>query len=151
MSAKTKIVVLHMKELIYTIIFAGLGILLIILLICMFLPEKKKDESVETMQYKPGVYTSSIAFGEQSFDVQVTVDETEIQSISLVNLDETITTMYPLVETTMESLSEQICESQSLDEVSYTSDNQYTTTVLLNAVEDALEKARTGELDTEEL
>ncbi len=147
MSAKTKIVVLHMKELIYTIIFAGLGILLIILLICMFLPDKEKKESVETMQYTPGVYTSSIVFGEQSFDVQVTVDESEIQSVSLLNLDETITTMYPLVETTMESLSEQICESQSVENLSYTSDNQYTATVLLNAVEDALEKARTGEME----
>lgn len=147
MSAKTRIVVLHMKELIYTIIFAGLGILLIILLICMFLPDKEKKESVETMQYTPGVYTSSIVFGEQSFDVQVTVDESEIQSVSLFNLDETITTMYPLVETTMESLSEQICESQSVEDLSYTSDNQYTATVLLNAVEDALEKARTGEME----
>lgn len=147
MSAKTRIVVLHMKELIYTIIFAGLGILLIILLICMFLPDKEKKESVETMQYTPGVYTSSIVFGEQSFDVQVTVDESEIQSVSLLNLDETITTMYPLVETTMESLSEQICESQSVEDLSYTSDNQYTATVLLNAVEDALEKARTGEME----
>lgn len=147
MSAKTRIVVLHMKELIYTIIFAGLGILLIILLICMFLPDKEKKESVETMQYTPGVYTSSIVFGEQSFDVQVTVDESEIQSVSLLNLDETITTMYPLVETTMESLSEQICESQSVEDLSYTADNQYTATVLLNAVEDALEKARTGEME----
>ncbi|MGN0350194.1 MAG: hypothetical protein ACI4ES_00975 [Roseburia sp.] len=150
MSAKTKIVVLHMKELIYTIIFASLGILLIILLICMFLPEKKEGENVETMRYTPGVYTSSIVFGEQSFDVQVTVDETEIQSVSLVNLDETITTMYPLMEETMESLSEQICKSQSLDEVSYTTDNQYTATVLLNAVEEALEKAEMGTTETEE-
>ncbi len=133
-----------MKELIYTIIFAGLGILLIILLICMFLPEKDKGKTAETMQYTPGVYTSSVVFGEQSFDVQVAVDESEIKSVSLVNLDEAITTMYPLMEVTMESLSEQICESQSLEEISYTSDNQYTTTVLLNAVEDALEKARTA-------
>ena len=37
MSSKTKIVVLHLKELIYTGIFAVLGILFIILLIIMFL------------------------------------------------------------------------------------------------------------------
>ena len=47
MSAKTKIVVLHMKELIYTLIFAGLGILLIFLLLFMFLPGKEDGESVE--------------------------------------------------------------------------------------------------------
>ena len=39
MSAKTKIVVLHMKELIYTAIFVGLGILLVVLLFFMFLPK----------------------------------------------------------------------------------------------------------------
>ena len=49
MSAKTKIVVLHMKELIYTAIFVGLGILLVVLLLFMFLPKKEKDKSVETM------------------------------------------------------------------------------------------------------
>ena len=43
MSAKTKIVVLHMKELIYTAIFVGLGILLVVLLLFMFLPKKEKD------------------------------------------------------------------------------------------------------------
>ena len=68
MSAKTKIVVLHMKELIYTLIFAGLGILLIFLLLFMFLPGKEDGESVETMRYVAGVYTSSIQFGEHAVD-----------------------------------------------------------------------------------
>lgn len=40
--AKTKIVVLQMKELIYTAIFAGFLILLIVLLIIMFTPSVKK-------------------------------------------------------------------------------------------------------------
>jgi hypothetical protein len=38
MSSRTRIVVLHMKEIIYTAIFAALAILLIILLIVMFRP-----------------------------------------------------------------------------------------------------------------
>ena len=42
MSSKTKIIVLHMKEIIYTAIFAALGILLIILLVVMFRPGGKK-------------------------------------------------------------------------------------------------------------
>ena len=40
MSSKTKIVVLHMKELIYTGIFLLLGIVLILLLVSMFTSEK---------------------------------------------------------------------------------------------------------------
>ena len=47
MSAKTKIVVLHMKELIYTAIFAVLGILFIVLLAMMFLPGKDKEKDRE--------------------------------------------------------------------------------------------------------
>ena len=140
MSAKTKIVVLHMKELIYTAIFVGLGILLIMLLLFMFLPKKEKDKSVETMKYVAGVYTSSILFHDSTLDVQVIVDENRINSISLVNLNETVTTMYPLVEPALEE-ADQITKTQSVENISYQADNQYTTVMLLNAVENALEKA----------
>ena len=78
MSAKTKIVVLHMKEMIYTLIFAGLGILLILLLIFMFLPKESK-KTAETMNYVAGVYTSTIQFNDNTIDVQVVVDESRIQ------------------------------------------------------------------------
>ncbi|MBO5071012.1 MAG: hypothetical protein J6C37_11735 [Roseburia sp.] len=141
MSAKTKIVVLHMKELIYTLIFAGLGILLIILLLFMFLPRGKDGESVETTKYTAGIYTSTIMVGDNAVDVQVIVDESRINSISLVNLDETVTTMYPLMEPALESIREQIIEKQSTEEITYNADNQYTSLVLLNAIENALSKA----------
>ena len=49
MSSKTKIVVLHLKELIYTGIFAVLGILFIILLIIMFLPRNKDKDAFEDL------------------------------------------------------------------------------------------------------
>ena len=45
MKSKTKIIVLHMKEIIYTIIFAALGILLILLLILMFHTKEQSAES----------------------------------------------------------------------------------------------------------
>lgn len=145
MSAKTKIVVLHMKELIYTAIFVGLGILLIILLLFMFLPEKEEGESVPTMNYVAGVYTSSIMFNDNTVDVQVIVDENRINSISLVNLDETVTTMYPLMEPAVENISKQVIEKQSTEGITYSSDNQYTSIVILNAIENALSKAQEGE------
>ncbi len=44
MSEKTKIVVVHMKELLYTVIFTALVIILIIVLVYMFLP-KSGDEA----------------------------------------------------------------------------------------------------------
>ena len=146
-SAKTKIVVLHMKELIYTLIFAGLGILLIILLLFMFLPRDKNGESVETMNYVAGVYTSSVQFGDNTVDVQVIVDENRINSISLVNLDDTVTTMYPLMEPAVESISKQVIEKQSTEGITYNSENQYTSIVILNAIENALSKAQPGQTE----
>ena len=58
MSSKTKIVVLHMKEIIYTTIFIVLGILLLLLLFFMFLPEKKEG-SPGAKQYQPGIFIGS--------------------------------------------------------------------------------------------
>ncbi len=140
MSAKTKIVVLHMKEMIYTLIFAGLGILLILLLIFMFLPKESK-KTAETMNYVAGVYTSTIQFNDNTIDVQVVVDESKIQSVSLVNLDETVTTMYPLMEPAVQEIASQVCEKQSTDNIAYSEDNPYTSQVIINAIEEALKKA----------
>ena len=45
MSSKTKIVVLHMKEVIYTAIFLVLAILLLVLLFTMFGTQKKSGDT----------------------------------------------------------------------------------------------------------
>ena len=97
MRAKTKIVVLHMKEVIYTTIFIILGIILIFLLIYMFGPSRHQKADTDQPKYKAGVYTSSIQFEGQTLDVQVVVDENHINSVSFVNLNDTVTTMYPLM------------------------------------------------------
>lgn len=143
MSAKTQIVVLHMKEVIYTLVFAGLSILLIFLFLYMFLPAKTETGNTESATYTAGVYTSSILFKNSAIDVQVVVDANRINSISLVNLDESVTTMYPLVEPALEELSEQILKKQSTEGITYSQSNQYTSSMLLEAINDALKKAAT--------
>lgn len=147
MSSKTKIVVLHVKELIYTGIFAVLGILFIILLIIMFLPkdEKKNTFSPVTQSssntFVPGVYTTSLILNDNVVEIEVTVDETNINSIRLVNLDEAVTTMYPLIQPSFEDLANQIITNQSLDGITYSEDSKYTSMILLNAITASLEKA----------
>lgn len=147
MSSKTKIVVLHLKELIYTGIFAVLGILLIILLIIMFLPKNEKKNAVTTMTqtstntYVPGVYTTSLILNDNVVEIEVTVDEKNINSIRLVNLDEAVTTMYPLIQPSFESLASQIIVNQSLDGITYPDDSKYTSMILLNAISASVEKA----------
>lgn len=144
MSSKTKIVVLHLKELIYTGIFAVLGILFIILLIIMFVPKNKEDNNaVETpaATYVPGIYTTSLILNDNAVDVAVTVDETNINDIRIVNLDEAVATMFPLLEPSFDDLANQIIRNQSLDNITYADDNKYTSMVLLNAIKTSLEKA----------
>ncbi|MBD5544514.1 MAG: hypothetical protein HDR01_09805 [Lachnospiraceae bacterium] len=144
MRPKTKIVVLHMKELIYTGIFVLLGILFIILLILMFLPKNKENATTQetaSAAYVPGVYTASLMLNNHAVDIQVVVDENNINSIQLVNLDEAVTTMYPLIEPAFEEIIDQIYEGQSLENITYSDDNKYTSSILLEAIEDSLEKA----------
>lgn len=140
MSSKTKIVVLHMKEIIYTTVFVVLGILLVILLAFMFSPKNEKKD-VKPSSYTPGIYTSTVTIDNTNLELEVAVDDSHINAIRFKNLDESVTTMYPLVQPAMESLAEQIYETQSLENLSYSQESAYTSQTIINAIEDALKKA----------
>ena len=146
MSAKTKIVVVKMKHVILTGVLLGIALLMIILIATYFFSgDKPKPQVEETGMYNPGVYSSSVALGGAAIDVSVTVDENNINSISLVNLTDSVETMYPLVQPAMEELVSQIVETQSTKDVSYSENNQYTSMVLLSAIDSTLEKAKTSQ------
>ncbi len=155
MSSKTKIVVLHVKELIYTGIFAVLGILFIILLIIMFLPKDEKKETMSTLTqtttntYVPGVYTTSLILNDNVVEIEVTVDEKNINSIRLINLDDAVAAMYPLIQPSFEDLANQIIVSQSLDNITYPDESKYTSMILLDAITTSLNKALENEGDTD--
>ena len=149
MSSKTKIVVLHVKELIYTGIFVVLGILFLVLLIVMFLPDKKENQETmapgvteETVKYVPGVYTTSLILNGNVEEIEVTVDEYNINSVRLKNLDDAVTTMYPLLEPAFDNLATQIVENQSLSNLTFPEENQYTSMVLEEAIYNTFEKAK---------
>ncbi len=153
MSARTKIVVLHMKELIYTGIFAALGILLIVLLVIFFLPNKETsvtetsgdaltpDAITSQTSYIPGIYTTELILGGETAFVEVIVNENEITSLRLMNITESTETMYPLLEPTFDSISRQLYETQSLSDISYSADSKYTSLVLIESIRNSLEKA----------
>ena len=100
MNSKTKIIVLHMKEIIYTVIFATLGILILCLLFFMFSGDR--HSSVSDKKYTPGVYTSSFTLGNEDLELEVSVSDTSINSIRISNLSETVTAMYPLLQPSLE-------------------------------------------------
>ena len=215
MSANTKIVVLRRKELLYTGIFAALGVLFVILLLMLLLPGKDTDASYGTPDspdgtaatampdnvadlgrssqfsdaedvskgasadtgavadaepvldsasgaidnagavldsvsgpagtdntYIPGIYTTELILGSETANVEVIVSDHAITSVSLADPSETLTTMYPLLESTMESLNDQLCEMQDPEQVTYSAETRYTSLVLLEAVKASLEKAK---------
>ena len=209
MSANTKIVVLRRKELLYTGIFAALGVLFLILLLMLLLPGKDADASSGTPDspdntaetampdnvadlghssqfsdaedvstgasadtepvldstsgaidnagavldsvsrpagtdhtYIPGIYTTELILGSETVNVEVIVNDHAITSVSLADPSETLTTMYPLLEPTMESLNDQLCEMQDPSQVTYSAETRYTSLVLLEAVKASLEKAK---------
>ena len=111
-----------MKEVIYTGIFLVLAVVLAVVLFLMFGRGGRADAASADVLYHAGVYTSPITLNDNTFDVEVTVDEDHINSISLVNLSETTTAMYPLMEPS--------------------DDNKYTSMLLLDAINDALDKAK---------
>lgn len=144
MGAQTKIVVIKAKEIIYTGIFLVLGILLIVLLINMF--GKENDKKTETTsKYNPGVYSSTITLGENTLNVSVSVDEDTISGVDIENLDEAVTTMYPLLEPALNEINEQISVVESVDDITYSKDNQYTYIILNQAIKNALEQATVTE------
>ena len=73
--------------------------------------------------------------------VEVTVDESHINSIRFSNLDETVATMYPLIQPAIENIAEQVYDKQSLENIEYPQDNPYTSQIIINAISEALEKA----------
>jgi len=136
-----------MKEIIYTAIFIGLAILLVMLFLFMFRPKKEaasKAEPEETSSmatYAPGLYSASIVLGSQNVNVEVAVSADRINSIALVPLNDSVATMYPLMQPSMDSLAAQIVESQSLEGIEYPAGSQYTSMALMNAIKTAISKA----------
>ena len=134
MSSKTKIVVLKLKEMVYTIIFVVLGIILILLIALIISGRQNKPK-------EPGVYSSSIVLATNPVDIEIVVDKDQIKSIELINALESVETMYPLINDSLNSISEQVIKNNSVENITYNQDNKYTSIVLINAIAEALNKA----------
>lgn len=143
--AKTKIVVIQLKEIIYTVIFAALGILLILLLIFMFRDKDKEVASNNTDLYVAGKYSSSITLNDMALNLVVVVDKNHINEVSIENIDDSVTTMFPLVEPSLETIAEQLYDDVPIDEVKIKEDSKYTQQLLIEAIKVALDKAKAGQ------
>lgn len=152
MSSKTKIVVLRLKEVVYTGIFVLLGIIVVILLVTVFFPSKETESAnvsanvSNNIAYIPGTYSTSLILNDMAANIEIIVDESHISSVRFVELDEALKTKYPLLEPALADISDQIIETQSLKNIVYSDDMRYTATLLIGAIETALEEATNNPL-----
>lgn len=163
MSSNPKIVVLKTREIIYTLLLLFLAVLLVICLVLMFsgklkgkdAPDSQAPQSTQTPAaagtaepesekaiFTAGVYTTPVTLGDSSVDVEVSVDPDHINSIRLVNLSEATAAAFPLVSPSLEHITSQILEKQTLEGITCPQENKYTSQLLLSAISQALEQAR---------
>lgn len=109
--------------------------------IFMFAPEEKSTKTSAGV-YTPGVYTSTIALGDNTLDVAVSVDADHITSVSLNHLSDSVSAMYPLLEPSLEEINAQLENISSIDDLKLNSENKYTGLILQQAIKNALSKAK---------
>ena len=144
MGSKTRIVILQMKEIIYTIVFIVLAVCMIFFFIYMFSHKKQADtgEQTSAATYTPGVYTTSIILGDEHVDLTVTVDDNHINGVSIQSLEDSVSTMYPLLGSCLDDISAQLRDGVALNQIKSDESTQYTANVLVDAIDTALEEAR---------
>lgn len=156
MSGSTRIVVIPLKKLIVMVcVIAALIILAAIFIfggsssdaakstgvnISTSTDTVKKNTSCPT--YSPGVYTSSMLLNGTPIDIQVTVDSDNINNIEMVNLSESVQTMYPMLNSSFDEIKTAVINNGSTDNITYNAGSKYTATMLLSAIDSALAKAR---------
>ena len=153
--SKTKIVVLRMKEVVYTAVFVGLGILLLIVLFFMFGRQNSpKSESTQSnisnesstykndAVYRAGIYESQFVIGENTINLEVALDEEQVKSVKVKNLDESVETMYPLMKSAVKDVSKQLSSGVSIDEVVLSKNSMYTEKLVLGAVKTVLDEQK---------
>lgn len=141
METNPKIVVFQLKELIYTVIFIILAILLILLLVFMFIPKDENSDTETTSPYTAGTYTSNVIYNSVPMEVSVKLDKDHINSIDFLPVSADITTTTPLMQNSLDDIEKQVLQNQSTLNIYSSTDNKYTYSILINAVEYAISKA----------
>ena len=133
----SKFMVIKLKELMKTAVFAVLGVAIIVALIYFAVGKLGDRQAV----YKPGVYSSQIELQNGNVVVEVKVGKNKIKKVSISSDSETVPVFYPLFDTVAEDIGKQVVKQQTT-QLEIEGDGSVTTALILDAVEDSLEQAR---------
>lgn len=143
--SKSKFVVIKLKELLLTAGLVLLGIVLLMLVIALFTTKDEPSAAPSSQEtaalYYPGVYTSTMTVNDTTVHLELVCDSNHINSVRLVELDEAVETMYPLLSPALSDLELQLCQNVPLEELTFTEGSTYTQMLLVEAIERTLEKA----------
>ncbi len=155
--SKPKFVVFKLKELLLTAALVLLGVAILALVIALVSMKKEStpnlvgpsadQRSTETSAplYYPGVYTTTMEMNDTTIHLELVCDENHINSVRLINLDEAVETMYPLLTPALEDLELQLSLDVPVEELKFTEGSTYTQTILVEAIELTLAKAKVTE------
>ena len=135
MGSKTKIVVIRCKELIAGIILSVIALAILALIVISLMNRNTHDTTPPSGRYTAG--------NGNPVDIRVTVDEDNINNIEMVNISDSVTTMYPLIQNSFEEIKSSVIANGGVEGVTYSSENKYTSVMILKAIENALDKCRT--------
>ena len=134
----TKFVVVKMRELLKTAVFAVLGVIILVGLITFFL---RMGAGEETGQYRDGTYEAVVQLGTEQAVVSVEINDGKIAQVTMQEMAESVVVMYPMVESTMDEIAAQVIQNQSAQQVDVSSQQTYSAQVLLDAVAQCLAQA----------
>ncbi|KXL53541.1 hypothetical protein CLNEO_07670 [Anaerotignum neopropionicum] len=132
----TRFVVVKLKELIKTVVFAVLGVVILVGLIWFFLSLGDNDSGT----YRDGVYHTQVALGDENAVVSVTVKKGKIEDVALTEVDESTMVFYPLLQTAAEEVCKEVVKTQSLT-IQVSEENAYSAQAILEAVAQGLKAA----------
>lgn len=133
----SKFMVIKLRELMKTAVFAVLGVAIIVALIYFAVGRLGDSQAV----YNPGVYSSQIELQNGNVLVEVKVGKTKIKKVTVSSDSETVPVFYPLFNTVAEDIGKQVVKQQTT-QLEIEGDGSVTTALILDAVEESLAQAR---------
>lgn len=136
-----KIVILKRRQLLLSAVLIIIAVA-VVLIVSRFTKSNTPDNpSLENARYTPGLYSSDIQLSEYTLHLELAVDRDCIKSVNITNLNEEILSMYPLIEPSLQAVSEQLLGGIAIDAVTISEDSKFTQMMLIEAIGSMLEKA----------
>ncbi len=137
--SSAKIVVLSLKEIIRYALIVIVCVSIAVFLLLFFLPNGEKS-ALEPAGYKDGEYVAKIDIDKGQSFVKVTIEDSSIANIQIVDQDEMAQSFYPLLEPVCSTINNKVITENTI-QIDTDYYNQFTTMAVTNAINDALNLA----------